>query len=202
MRGEAARRWLAGVCENRPTMNVLAFLAETVGSILVSACLLRAYAPWANVSARNPLMHFAIALTDWAVKPLRALVPATRRFDWAALAAAFLIALLLAAMVLFGPGLSTAAGLGSVLLFAVYWVVKWGLWALMALVILQAILSWVNPDAPIAPVIDQLTRPFLSPLRKVVPLVGNVDLSPLILIVVINLLLGLMPDLLGRIARL
>ncbi|MGH8719660.1 MAG: YggT family protein, partial [Burkholderiales bacterium] len=53
----------------------------------------------------------------------------------------------------------------------------------------QAILSWVNPYSPIAPVLDAMTRPFLRPIQQRVPMVGNVDLSPLIILVVCQLIL-------------
>jgi YggT family protein len=178
-------------------MDILQLLVETIGSILVSACLLRVYASWADVGARNPLMQFAIALTDWLIKPLRSLMPGARGVDWPSLLAAVLIAAVMAALVVLGTGAPGMMMLG----LALYWVVKWGLWALMALVILQAILSWVNPEAPIAPVIDQLTRPVLAPIRKVVPLIGNVDVSPVVLLIIIQLLLTVAPRLmlLGRV---
>jgi YggT family protein len=59
-------------------------------------------------------------------------------------------------------------------------------------VIVQAILSWVNPFAPLAPAIQQLTQPLLAPIRKVIPLIGGVDLSPLVLILVLQILLSLL----------
>jgi YggT family protein len=59
----------------------------------------------------------------------------------------------------------------------------------MGLVILQAILSWVNPYAPLAPAVQQLTQPILAPFRKIVPLIGGVDLSPLFLVILLQVLL-------------
>jgi YggT family protein len=60
------------------------------------------------------------------------------------------------------------------------------------LVIVQAILSWVNPFAPLAPAIQQLTQPLLAPIRKIIPLVGGVDLSPLALILLLQILLRIL----------
>ena len=62
---------------------------------------------------------------------------------------------------------------------------------LMVAVIVQAILSWVNPYSPIGPLLNSLTQPFLRPLQKRVPMVANVDLSPLVLIIVLQLILML-----------
>ena len=53
----------------------------------------------------------------------------------------------------------------------------------------QAILSWVNPYSPIGPLLSSLTQPFLRPLQRRVPMVANVDLSPLVLIIVLQLIL-------------
>jgi len=86
-------------------------------------------------------------------------------------------------------GAVRAPAFGVVVLLAVFWLVKWSLWLLTALVLLLAILSWVNPHAPIAPTIDTLTRPFLAPIRRIVPLIGGVDLSPLVLILLAQLAL-------------
>ena len=165
------------------------FLIETLGSLLVSACVLRAVAWRVNLSPRNPINQFLIAATDWLVKPLRKLMPAARRTDWASIAAAVLVSLVLAVCwtLIFARGRPPA--FGGVVMLALFWVLKWSLYLLIAMVILQAILSWVNPQAPIAPALDLLTRPFLAPFRRFVPLVGGVDLSPLVLIVLAQVLL-------------
>jgi YggT family protein len=76
-----------------------------------------------------------------------------------------------------------------VLLWAVLWLARSVLYLLLGLVILQAILSWVNPFAPLAPAVQQLTEPLLSPIRRFVPLIGGVDLSPLVLVVLLQALL-------------
>ena len=70
-------------------------------------------------------------------------------------------------------------------------IVELSLYILMAAVIVQAILSWVNPYSPIGPMLNAVTQPFLRPLRKRIPPVGNVDLSPLVLIIVLQLILML-----------
>jgi YggT family protein len=59
----------------------------------------------------------------------------------------------------------------------------------MWLTIIHVVLSWVNPYAPVAPAISLLVRPFLAPFQRILPLVGGVDLSPVLLIVVVNMLL-------------
>lgn len=168
------------------------FLLETVGSLLATACILRAAAWRAQLSARNPIVQFVIAVTDWLVKPLRKVLPASRRTDWSSLAAALIVAVVLAVVWTLLSTRSRMPVFGAVVLLAMFWVLKWSLYLLMGLVILQAILSWVNPHAPVAPAIDQLTRPWLAPIRRLIPLVGGVDLSPLVLIVVAQVALTLL----------
>jgi YggT family protein len=68
---------------------------------------------------------------------------------------------------------------------------KYSIYLLIAAVFIQAILSWVNPYSPVAPVLDSLTRPFMLPLRKLVPMVGRVDLSPLVLFLICQIILML-----------
>jgi YggT family protein len=166
-------------------------LLETIGSLLATACLLRAYMNRIGLGARNPIGQFVVAITDWLVRPLRRLVPAGGRIDWASIAGAGVIAFALALffVALFTGGFPSP---GAALLLAVFWLVKWSLWLLTALVIVQAVLSWVNPHAPIAPAISMLTQPFLGPIRRIVPLIGGVDLSPLVLILFIQFALTLL----------
>ena len=79
----------------------------------------------------------------------------------------------------------------------VVWVLRNVAYLLMGIVLIQVILSWVNPFSPIASILNELSRPFLEPLRRVLPTIGNVDLSPLafllILQIVMMVLQSLMP---------
>jgi len=161
---------------------------ETVGGLLASACVLRVWAAWADVHPRNPLLVFAAALTDWLVQPLRRLVRPSRMIDWPSA-----LLLLLVQFVLFGDldRVDKAPAFGTILFAAILRIARWLLVMLMAITILQAILSWVNPHAPIAPALEQLTRPFLAPIRRVIPLLGGVDLSPLALLLVVQFLMSL-----------
>lgn len=168
---------------------ILWLLIETLGSLLAVACVLRAYAHRVHLNPRNPISQFVSALTDWLVRPLRRLIPPGRTMDWASVLAAVLVAMLTAVLFFVVLGGVTVPNPGSVLMLAVIWLVRWTVWLMIGLVIVQAILSWVNPYAPLAPAIQQLTQPFLAPIRRVVPLVGGVDLSPLVLIVLLQVVL-------------
>jgi YggT family protein len=68
-------------------------------------------------------------------------------------------------------------------LSAVVMVFKWIFNVILWMTLIQAVLSWVNPLSPIMPVLQTLTAPLLDPIRRVMPNLGGLDLSPLILLV-------------------
>lgn len=142
---------------------------------------------------RNPLGQAVMALTDWIVKPLRRILPGFRGIDWASLLAAFVfqIAWLSALYALFGRGFALdGSGIAYIMGAAIIELVKSALWLMIAVIIAQAVLSWVAPDGPLAGLLNAMTFPFLRPLRRVIPPIGgSLDLTPLILIVILQLIL-------------
>jgi len=174
----------------------LKFLLDTVFGLLTYAFLLRFAMQWLRAPFRNPVGQAVTALTDWAVKPLRRLLPGFRGVDWSTLALAWLtqfVWLLLGALLL--SPMSAAMGGDLVItlaLLAFVDLIKALLWLLIIVVLLQAILSWVAPDGPIAGLLNALTYRFLAPIRRRVPPIGGaLDLSPLIVIVLAQLVLML-----------
>ena len=171
----------------------LAFLIDVVFGIVTYTLLLRLVMQLMRAPFRNPLGQAVMALTDWVVKPLRKVMPGLRGIDWASLIAAYvaqflwLLALYFAfgrGFALLGPGLPFLAIAALVALF------KAVLWLAIITVFAQAILSWVAPDGPLAGVLNALTFPLLRPVRRIVPPIGGtLDLSPLIVIVLAQLIL-------------
>ncbi|MGD9952787.1 MAG: YggT family protein [Burkholderiales bacterium] len=156
------------------------FLVDVVGSFLVFCLLARFHFQWLRVPFRNPVGEFLIAVTNWIVLPARRLVPPAAGLDLATLVAAWLLQAL-ALTLLF----ALAGGGASALVFAAaaFDLVRYSLYILVFAVIVMVVLSWVNPGSPVAYLFDAITRPFLRPIRRVVPLLGRVDLSPLVLLV-------------------
>ncbi len=176
--------------------HALEFLLDTLLSLLTLAFLLRGLLQMTRAPFHNPLSQSIVALTNFAVRPVRRLIPAIGAIDSASLLLAFATQFTLQLLVLLlrdfplmvaGPQvfivLLGMAGLG---------VIKLTLYLLLYAVIIQAVLSWVNPHAPFAPVLDSLTRPFLAPLRRSLPDLGGIDLSPLVVFMVVQLLLMLL----------
>src|SRR5689334_16572690 len=173
--------------------DALRFLLNTVFALIVYSALLRFFMQWLRAPFRNPLGQAVAALTDWAVKPLRKVLPGFRGFDWASLLVAWLAQLLwLLSLAGLGGGAMSGALVAPLAALSLVELLKAALWILIVAVFLQALLSWVAPDGPLAGVLNALTFRFLAPIRRVVPPIGGVlDLSPLIVIVLAQLALML-----------
>lgn len=163
--------------------NITSFLLDVAAGLLGGACLLRLYMQVQRIPFGNPVGRFIFALTDWIVLPLRKVLAGYKRWDFASLVAAYLIELAQFGVLwlLFGRG--NAAIVPLLALFGLLRLVVSGA---IGLVIVYAILSWVRADSPITDVIDRLTAPMLRPFRRVIPLVGGFDLSPLAALVVLQ----------------
>lgn len=171
-------------------LSIVMLIVDTVAGLLGAVLLLRFWMQAIRVRPPSSVAQFTFQLSDWLVRPLRRVVPGVGGFDWASLIGAFLI-VLLATSVLFFVG----APWQAVLLAALHRFLQWILYGFMAMLVIEAIFSWVNPHAPLAPFIRALNEPLLRPLRKVVPLVGNLDLSllvALILLQIAQLVLGML----------
>lgn len=172
---------------------ILTFLLETLLGVFSLALLLRFYMQLLRAPYRNPLAQFLIALTDFIVRPARRMIPSLRGMDLSTLLLAWLAqcALLAGTLVLKGYDFSSSIGTaaGGLGLLALVEIIKMTLYIILVTVIVQAILSWVSPRSPIAPLLDSFTRPFLGIFRRRIPPIANVDLSPLFVLVLIQLLL-------------
>ncbi|MFL6695342.1 MAG: YggT family protein [Ramlibacter sp.] len=174
---------------------IFSFLLDVVGGLLGGACLLRLYMQYQRVPFGNPIGRFVFALTDWLVLPLRRVLPAYRRWDTASLIGAFLIELAQYALLW---ALVGRDGFEGVFLLALFGLVRLVISSMTALVIVYAVLSWVQNDSPLADIIERLCAPLLRPIRRVIPLVGGIDLSPLVLLVLLQVVSMLLTGVAGR----
>lgn len=163
---------------------IISLLLDIAVGLLGGACLLRLYMQYQRISFKNPIGRFVFALTDWLVLPLRRILPAIGRWDTASLVGVYLLQLAQFGVLWLMVG--RAGGLELIPVLALFGVVRLIISGLTGLVIVYAILSWVQADSPIADVIDRLCAPLLRPWRKLIPLVGGIDLSPLAFLVVLQ----------------
>ena len=174
--------------------NAVAFVVDTIFHLFILAALVRFWMQVLKAPARNPIAQFTMALTDFAVKPLRRVVPGLWGLDLASLLVAWAAEFLLQVVLLLladAPLAGNAGVLSIVLYFAFVKLIRLSVYIVMGAVFIQALLSWVNPYHPVAPFFDALTRPFLKPFRKVVPLIGGVDITPVLVLIVCQLIIML-----------
>ena len=188
-------------------IRILFFLLETIFFVLIGAAMLRGWMNWNRINMRAQPGNFVMAVTDWLVKPLRRILPkawAQSRVDWASVLSALLLAFGYALLsgLFFGIWSSTSfdvsqfssaavtASVLGLLVFAVKMLICVALQIMMILVIGFAILSWIQSGSPAYGLLGRLTDPLLGPLRRVIPSIGGVDLSALVLILILQI--GLM----------
>ena len=170
-------------------IQMASLILQVIVGMLAGTCLLRLYMQWHRIplaaKAGNPLGPFIFALTNWLVLPLRRILPALGRLDTASALAAYLV-------VLGKIGLMILLGMGG----GEWWMIMWVafldllglcLSGLFGLVLVHVVLSWVRTDSPMADWVDRMVLPLLWPLRRILPALGGIDLSPLVLLLLIQL---------------
>lgn len=166
-------------------LDLFFLLLEVAVTLLGGACLLRLYMNWRGLPAANPLGRLVLALTNWMVLPLRRVLPARGRLDVASLAAAWFLKLLQYLLVL---ALTVRTGWALLPVLALLGVARLAVSLAMVLVIVTALLSWLGGHTPQRAWLEQLCAPLLAPLRKRMPLVGGVDLSPAVAVLLLFVL--------------
>ncbi len=181
-------------------IQLLLFVLQAFFGFFVLLLLLRFHMQWLRVSFRNPLGRFVLTLTDRMVMPTRRIVPSALGLDLSSLLLALLlhgVYLLLSFWLIgfsfgdrlgFSPALAALALLGIALME----LLNYSIYILMAVIAFVVILSWVNPHAPLAPLFNSLARPFLRPFQRLIPPIAQIDLSPLFLLLTLQVLLILL----------
>ncbi|QLG86948.1 YggT family protein [Chitinibacter bivalviorum] len=174
--------------------SVLDFLIRNLLEFLILLLLARFYLQAAKVSFRHPLGQFVLALTNWVVLPVRKIIPPIKGYDTTSLMMAWITAFVMHSVLLaitpWPFDFSSGASIVALVLTATLELIKMSLYLLFAAVIGQALMSWLSPYNPLMPTLTGLTAPFLRPIQKIIPPIGGVDISPLLLILVIQLILN------------
>ncbi len=172
---------------------ILIFLLDTILGLFSLALLLRFYFQLLRVPFYNSVSQFLIAVTDFMVRPARRVIPGWGGMDLSTLVLAWLFECIIMTSVYliqgydFGANMIAASGIMGML--GIMEIIKMTLYIVLLMIIMQAVLSWVNPHSPLMPLLDSFTRPFLAFFRKNIPPIANVDLSPLFVLIIIQLLL-------------
>ena len=179
-------------------MTATVFLIQTLFGFYILAVMLRFLLQCVRADFYNPLVQFLVRITNPPLLPLRRIIPGYRGLDLASVVLAF--ALQLVEVLLIALLFDRALGVGGLLLLLTMMellklLINIYLWG----VIIQVVLSWVNPDPyhPAARVLAQLTAPLLRPARRWLPPISGVDLSPMLVVVALIFLSLLLQDFLG-----
>ncbi|MDR1647726.1 MAG: YggT family protein [Zoogloeaceae bacterium] len=182
------------------------YLVDTVVHFFCALFLLRFAMQWRRIPFQNPLGGFVFRLTDWAVKPLRRVIPGLGGLDWASIGAAILLLLLYQSVLMLMGWIAVSVcfdhlngcvegGRMVFLPFLFHTLIAFlrvVIYLCIGLVLLEVILSWVNPWHPLAAPLRQLTQPLLAPVRRLIPPISGIDLSPLVVLVCLQALLILL----------
>lgn len=165
------------------------YVLQTLGSLYLLIVLLRFILQLVRADFYNPISQFAVKATKPLLNPLRKLIPGLGGLDLAALVLAVLVQLLLMALTLLLLGYGVAGLLLQLLAWSLIGVgalfVKVFFFALIA----SVILSWIAPHSqnPGAQLIQQICEPLLAPIRRLLPNLGGLDISPIFAFIALNL---------------
>lgn len=164
-------------------------LIETAFGLFIYVVLMRFWMQALRAPFRNPIGQFVMALTNWAVLPLRRVIPSFRSFDLATLLVAWLAQIAMMMLVYtVGAGSVPAPGL-PVLILSILELLRASVHLLMFVVIIDVVLGWLNPGHPLGYVFQTMTRPFYRVFRSFIPPLGGFDLSPLFVLLLAQVLL-------------
>jgi len=171
------------------------FLLDTVLGLFSLALLLRFYVQWSRIPYYHPVTRFLVTATDFVVRPARRVIPSWRGLDLST----FVLAWLAQFIILIGINLLADSGASvSILAFSLLALVKLAVMTLdilFVMIIVQAVMSWINPHSPLAPVLESFTGPILEPLRRFIPPIANLDLSPLVALILLQVLMMVVENL-------
>ena len=168
-------------------MNAFTFLITTLFDLYLMVVILRIWLQLARADFYNPFSQFIVKATHPLIAPMRRILPSLGRFDTASFVLALLvvIAKLLLISLIAGGGIDIL----QFLMFAIVSVIKKAGFLLFWMLLIRAILSWFNQGYnPIVMVMGQLTEPVLAPIRRIIPPIGGLDLSVMLVIIGMNFL--------------
>ncbi|MDP3122210.1 YggT family protein [Polynucleobacter sp.] len=170
-------------------LEIANLLSEIAITVIGGACLLRCYLQYLkfNLSPHsgNPIGLYLMPLTNWLVMPLRKIIPSVGRIDSACIVGAYLV--VLAKVFLIGLLLGTIPPIISLLIGSVLELIGLVLSILVVLIIANVVLSWVGRGSPTQYMLSEILNPMLVPIKRILPSMGPLDLSPLVLLVLIQI---------------
>ncbi|WP_432323039.1 YggT family protein [Yersinia enterocolitica] len=179
-------------------MLTLTFLAKTVIDLYVMVLLLRIWMQWVHSDFYNPFSQFVVKITQPIVGPLRRVIPSLGPIDSASLLLAFLLMTIKYPLLVLIQSGSMSLSLYN-LLFGIISLVKAAGYLIFWVMIIRALMSRVSQGrSPMDYLLYQLTEPLMAPIRRILPAMGGIDFSAMVVILILYLINYLGMDLLGE----
>lgn len=164
------------------------FLIRTVFDLYLLAVVLRFLLQLVGADFYNPISQFLVKITNPVLRPLRRIIPGYRGIDWSSLILMLGIkACEIVLITLIASGRVPA--ISGLLVISLAQILNFVIYVFIFAVLIQVILSWINPGAynPATVILYRLTEPMLRPARRILPPAGGLDLSPLLVLVFLQL---------------
>ena len=163
------------------------FLIDTLFSLYILAVLLRFLLQWCGADFYNPISQFLVKATHPPLKILRRFVPSIGKIDTSALILILALQMLADFSILLLKGVTI--NIGALTILSITQLISLLINVLVFAVFARALLSWLNPGTfnAAASILATLTEPLLNICRKVIPILGGIDLSPLAALLLLQL---------------
>jgi len=174
-------------------VNALIFVVETLLSLALFVVLLRLFLQWSRADFRNPFSQAVVRFTNPLVMPLRRILPPVGRIDTASVVSVVIVAMI-EVWILFELHGDETPTLVVWVREAAIEIVRTTLWTYFYAIFIYALLSFIAPGgySPAQSLLTSLCEPVLRPVRRLIPSIGGLDLSPLWLGIAIQALLVLL----------
>lgn len=175
---------------------IVGFILQIIEGLIAGTCLLRLLFHYQKISlspsSGNPLGPFVFSTTNWLVLPIRRFIPAFGRLDTASLLAAYVVILCKGIFLWLIAGASQAFAL--LIGKSIFDLLNMSLSCLNGLVLIFAVMSWIQTDSGVSAIFARLVCPMLRPIQNILPLIGGIDLSPLALLALIQIAIMVLGD--------
>jgi YggT family protein len=173
--------------------NASIYLINTLFNLYMGAVLLRIVLQWVRADFYNPISQLVWKITQPVLAPVAGLLPRSRKLDIAASLLLLLLAIIYVQII--GSLWNLSIGLIPTLWYSVLKIISLGISIYTASIIIYAILSWFGPGLsnPSANILYSINEPLLRPIRKIIPPLSGLDLSPLVAILLLQVAGMLLP---------
>jgi len=164
------------------------FLISTLFNLYIFAVLLRFLMQWARADFYNPISQFLVKITNPPLRPLRRIIPGLGGIDLASVV--LLIALQMIDLALINLAVARVSPIGGLFVTAIAELLSTLITLYFITILVEVILSWIAAGAynPVAYLVHQLNAPIMAPARRLIPPLGGIDLSPLAVVIVLQLM--------------